>query len=129
VLARTSVLRHKVTGASLQTPVLVPSFSSKGFSKNSKGISEIGNVLKTTAEFLTDSFLISAYDVKHRHVPPPERLPCRPEIIFLDSGGYEISGEGDFSAVAEPKRTGGLWTEKDLASVRWPHMEPYDIGF
>jgi len=122
VLARTSVLRHKVTGANLRTPLLVPSFSSKGFSKDSNGISEIGKVLETTAEFLTDSCLISAYDVKHGHVPPPENLPCRPEIIFLDSGGYEISGERDFSAVEEPKRPGGQWTEKDLISVLdgWP---------
>lgn len=120
--ARTSVLRHKVTGASLPTPLLVPSFSSKGFSKDLKGTSEIGKILETTAEFLTDSFLISAYDVKHGHVPQPDKLPCRPEIIFLDSGGYEISGERDFSAVEEPKRTGGQWTEKDLVSVldTWP---------
>src|SRR5713101_5974784 len=103
MLARTSVLRHKVTGATLRTPLLVPSFSSKGFSRDSKGTSEIGKILETTAEFLTDSFLISAYDVKHCHVPLPLMLPCRPEIIFLDSGGYEISGERDFSAVEEPK--------------------------
>jgi hypothetical protein len=101
---------------------LVPSFSSKGFSRDSSGTSEIGKILETTAEFITDSFLVSAYDVKHGHVPPPLKLPCRPEIIFLDSGGYEISGERDFSAVEEPKPPGGHWGINDLVSVldAWP---------
>lgn len=122
MLARTSFLRHRTSGISIQTPLLVPSFSSKGFSRDSAGLSEIGKILETTAEFITDSFLVSAYDVKHGHVPTPDRLPCRPELIFLDSGGYEISAERDFSAVEEPRLPSIGWSVSDLLSVHdaWP---------
>jgi queuine/archaeosine tRNA-ribosyltransferase len=117
MLARTSMLRHKVTGATFQTPLLVPSFSSKGFGHDPDGVSEIGKILETTAEFLTDSYLISAYDLKRGHLPPIAKLPCRPDILFLDSGGYEVSRERDFSAVEEQQPENETWTVKDLLSV------------
>ena len=63
-LCRTSTIRHKSSGVRLRTPLLIPSFSSKGFARSkSDGKSEIGGILATANEFLTEAYLISAYDI------------------------------------------------------------------
>ena len=87
MLIRTSTIRHRPSGVSLQTPLLIPSFSSKGFARSkSEGRSEIHGILTYSTEFLTDTYLVSAYDIFYGHVPAPAELP-RPELIFVDSGG------------------------------------------
>ena len=60
MLCRTSTIQHKDSGVSLTTPLLIPSFSSKGFARSKRdGKSEIGKILKTMDEFLTEIFLRS----------------------------------------------------------------------
>jgi hypothetical protein len=123
VLARTSTIRHKASGVSLQTPLLIPSFSSKGFAKSKKGgKSEIGKILKAAGEFLTEAYLISAYDIYYEHVPRPLDLPFTPELIFLDSGGYEISTDRDYSSVIDPLPAPDPWDSEKWRSVldAWP---------
>ena len=71
-------VRGEVIG--VRTPLLVPSFSSKA-------ASDIGAVFDFVQDEITDSLLISAYDLSHKHIPhPPDGLA---EVLFLDSGGYE----------------------------------------
>jgi hypothetical protein len=60
------------------TPVLVPSFSSKGFP-------DLGQVWKDTHSYISEAALISCYDIYYGHITPFEG----PDILFLDSGGYE----------------------------------------
>ncbi len=57
MLARSTKIVHKYSGTTLETPILVPSFSSKGFAKGKDGKSEIGNALKFASEFITKSYL------------------------------------------------------------------------
>ena len=127
MLARSSTIRHKGSGVALQTPLLVPSFSSKGFAKlKDNGQSEIGKILTASGEFLTESYLISAYDIHHSHVPGPMELPFRPEIIFLDSGGYEISTDRDYASVVDSLPAPGDWDLQRWESVvsSWPDELP-----
>jgi hypothetical protein len=127
VFARSSTIRHKASGVTLQTPLLIPSFSSKGFVRSKKDEkSEIGKILATSGEFLTETFLISAYDVFYRHIPLPRELPFTPELIFLDSGGYEISTDSDYSAVIDPLPAPNPWDLPSLQSVlsAWPDEIP-----
>jgi hypothetical protein len=130
VFARSSTIRHKASGVSLQTPLLIPSFSSKGFAR-SKGSekSEIGKILSISSEFLTETFLISAYDVFYGHIPLPRELPVVPELIFLDSGGYEISTDRDYSSVIDPLPAPEPWDLSRLQSVlsKWPDEIPLVI--
>src|SRR5260370_38149023 len=98
MLAKSSTVVHKASGVSVETPLLIPSFSSKGFS-GSGATSEVRQILGTAAEFLTTAYLISAYDIAKRHLPTPADLPSKPELIVVDSGGYEVSGDYDFSVV------------------------------
>ena len=96
MLARSNKITHPL-GGQFETPLLVPSFSSKGFSFKEDQVSEVVDILRLSQEFLTESMLISAYDVYHKHIPFSEEILCT-ELIILDSGGYETSEIYDLSA-------------------------------
>src|SRR5437016_3828271 len=125
MLARSSTIVHKASGVSFETPLLIPSFSSKGFSGTGPK-SEVRQILATAAEFLTTAYLISAYDIAKGHLPAAIDLPSKPELIVLDSGGYEISPDYDFSEVLRPPLPEQEWEVKDLVSVldKWPPEIP-----
>ena len=117
----------------MKTPLLIPSFSSKGFARSKKdGKSEIGEILKLASEFLTDVFLISAYDIFYEHLPHLPDLSHTPEMIFVDSGGYEISTDRDYFSVIDPLPHAEPWTIEDLKSVfdNWPeHLPAVFVSF
>ncbi|MFC1587483.1 hypothetical protein ACFL54_04150 [Planctomycetota bacterium] len=127
MLARTSKIRHRPSGVTLTTPLLIPSFSSKGFarSQNNKK-SEVIKILKTASEFITETCLISAYDIYYKHIPNAEKLPCNPTLLFLDSGGYEISRDRDYSSVIDPLPAPEPWSIKKWHSIvdSWPEELP-----
>lgn len=73
-------------GKPLVTPILLPSFSSKGFP-------ELKRIMKHLDEYISGPILISAYDICHHSI---KRIPFSPELLFIDSGGYECSKTTDF---------------------------------
>jgi hypothetical protein len=121
-ISRASNLTHPGTRLRIDMPLLVPSFSSKGFQIRADGTSEVQDVLKVSEEFITESYLISAYDIYHKHVPQPRDLPFRPSVIVLDSGGYEISKDRDLADVTDPLPGKKKWNTEMLGSVlkAWP---------
>jgi len=129
--ARKSAIRHP-SGVTLQTPLLVPSFSSKGFQFNKDGESEITIALEITSEVLYESMLVSAYDLFYGHIPRLTDLRGLPDVILLDSGGYETSDEHELSSVfrhAVPIRD---WDEPKLKMVldSWPpHVPAIFVNF
>jgi hypothetical protein len=92
----------------LRTPLLIPSFSSKGFS-------EMKKIIRVMTEFITEAILISAYDV-HYKLLIPKRLTF-PSAIFLDSGGYEARVEHDLSEAYGQDYKPKKWTVKDHREV------------
>lgn len=87
MLAREGVVEHG--GNQLfRTPLLVPSFSSKGFP-------DMRKIMSLMSEFITETTLVSAYDCHYGYCDP-KRLTF-PSVIFLDSGGYEARVEYDLS--------------------------------
>ena len=116
-LQRTSLVHHRGTGVKLRTPLLVPSFSSKGFKAT-----ELARIFESSGEFITETYLISAYDIAHQHLPKPRDLSFKPELLFLDSGGYEISKDQDLSAVEIPRTVPSSWTLQQLTEIldNWP---------
>jgi hypothetical protein len=115
-------------GRVLRTPLLVPSFSSKGFAfgrdEDGNIVSEAGYLLRTASEFLSDSVLVSAFDVHHGHIPPLAR-PIT-SITILDSGGYETSDVQDLSALRVDAASSLPW---DIETYRnfladWPDEIP-----
>lgn len=69
------------------TPMLVPSFSSKGFPK-------LRHIIQNCAPFIDAQVLVSAYDFAYGYLPEDLSFPS---LIFLDSGGYEARKECDLS--------------------------------
>ena len=127
MLARSSILRHESSGVDLQTPLLIPSFSSKGFARHKEdNKSEIRDILSAASEFITETYLISAYDIHHEHLPAARELPFLPEMIFLDSGGYEVSTDRDYSSVIDPLPCPESWDLGKWQSVvsSWPEEVP-----
>ena len=131
-LARTSQLRHRGLGITIETPLLVPSFSSKGFgvsrAREVGGVeterSEIAEILRVASEYLTDSMLLSAYDIHYEHVPLPAGAVT--DITIVDSGGYETSDLQDLSTTFIHAVAAKEWNEALHQEVlaRWPSHVP-----
>jgi hypothetical protein len=105
---RLSKFRHR-NGSAVDLPLLVPSFSSKGFGffteqsgKKTKTRSETSNALEACRDLLPESLLVSAYDLHHQFFKSPERTFRGRSLILLDSGGYELNPDFDSS---EPRVT------------------------
>lgn len=125
MLCRTSKLVHP-SGASLETPLLVPSFSSKAFGLGHKGRPEVVRVLDAAQEFITRTCLVSAYDIQYGYVPEPQNLALSVDLMFLDSGGYEVSDDHDLSAATKPVHRPEKWDAAKLQAIwdRWPDSLP-----
>jgi len=100
------------SGTALQTPLLVPSITSKGFLLRQDGISEAGTYLEVASNHLTEALLISAYDLHHGLLPQAAELftpdhwstlYATPSLLVIDSGGYEL---------------GDWWEDSDLVRER-----------
>jgi len=156
-LVRSSVLKHP-SGIEIKTPLLVPSFSSKGsifpkakakskkpkytfFQTNTKlpeeqnptsgKMSEVAVFLINALDTLTDSMLVSAYDIFHKHIPIPYENNT-PKIIFLDSGGYEIEDTFDYSTIIRRTVIANDWKEDHYLEVleAWPdHVPSVFVGY
>jgi hypothetical protein len=139
MLARTSIIKHPC-GLELQTPMLVSSFSSKGFlfvKENDKMKSQSVELLRETAEYLNETVLLSAYDLKY-FFPKPEKLRGYgffPQVVFLDSGGYETIDDYDFSESYKHPVMKRKWSPTLHMKVlnNWPKYYPaiiisYDNG-
>lgn len=125
MLARSTTIRHP-SGILLQTPILVPSFSSKGFKVKHKGLSEVRDLFVNTAEILTETMLVSAYDIYYRHIPSPRRFPLVPALTFVDSGGYETNADHDYSTVYHFPNKPRPWELRHLRKIldSWPERIP-----
>ena len=127
MLCKTSTIRHPSSDFELQTPLLIPSFSSKGFTgPPPNGASDLPKLFASAAEFLTDPYLVSAYDIFHGYLPSPSEFLYRPEVIFVDSGGYEASVHSGYSEVFRTSHNPKEWTLTDLTNVigNWPQDLP-----
>ncbi len=99
-----------------ETPLLLPSFSSKGFP-------EVRNIMKLMGEFITSPILISAYDVHYRLIPQNITFS---QLLFLDSGGYEARIEHDLSETYGKLHKPRPWNKRFHEGVlanwtsRWP---------
>jgi hypothetical protein len=126
VLCRTSKLIHPASGMCLRTPLLVPSFSSKAFGFSHDGQPEVRRVLDASREFITKTCLISAYDIYYQYIPSPEYLGITVDLMFLDSGGYEVSEDIDLSVVNKSVHRPKNWDSQKLNDIqsRWPAAIP-----
>lgn len=83
-----------------RTPLLVPSFSSKGFP-------DVIKIMGTTTEVIEGSMLVSAYDLYYDEIEKPFDYAS---LLFLDSGGYEASKDTDLSEIPGHEHLAKAWT-------------------
>lgn len=125
-LARKTEIDHPF-GIKIETPLLVPSFSSKGFGFGKSGKSErseVQEIYSVASEFLTETMLISSFDLHCRYLPMSERAIT--ELTFIDSGGYEISDYHDLSAAYRHPTEPQEWSVEMLKNIYsdWPDHIP-----
>jgi len=75
-------------GDKVETPILLPSFSSKGFP-------QLKSLMQLLSDWLSGPILLSAYDFEYSKINSGINLP--PQLLFIDSGGYECSSIVDFT--------------------------------
>lgn len=112
MLARRTKIYHQEQFVA-ETPLLIPSFSSKGFPDESK-------ILKFMSGFITSGILVSAYDLKYKKITQ-KRCSFAP-FVFLDSGGYEARVDYDLSEAYgkpyRPKKWNKVLHERQLKAWR-----------
>lgn len=100
----------------VSTPLLLPSFSSKGFPK-------VASTLKAMEEYISEEVLISAYDLHYASIKPPFDFAS---TIFVDSGGYEASKDSELSETYEADHLVKEWTPEMYARLvaGWSSTSP-----
>ncbi|MGG1678743.1 hypothetical protein ACIFOT_23930 [Neobacillus sp. NRS-1170] len=114
------------------TPILVPSFSSKGFPH----VKELHNYLKGK---LTEVSLISSYDLHYGYLDPDQIYES--DILIVDSGGYERNKEHDISDIYNSLYIAKEWNESlyenqvgmlhpftDILLVNYDYQEGYPLN-
>lgn len=91
------------------TPLLVPSFSSRGFA-------DLPEMHRQLGEHTTDSSLVSAYDIYLGHLNS-DSIYCS-DVLFIDSGGFETGSNSDLSDLyGQSGRASSGWSEELHAKV------------
>ncbi len=122
MLKRERVLSRPLGGA-VDLPLLVPSFSSKGFPFFEKGprnrirkYSQVTNALENLSSFISESIMVSAYDLFHNHFRRPITHLKNISLVFIDSGFYELSPTFDSSEPKTFPHNAKDFTEEDYDS-------------
>jgi len=90
------------------TPVVVPSFSSRGFPC-------IRDIYNDTKRYLGIASLVSAYDIYYSNVAQDEIYAS--DILFIDSGGYEAKPVPDLTEAYIDERLSKGWSTEHYESV------------
>lgn len=120
---RTNILKHPL-GIEISTPLLIPSYSSKGFAMHD-GKSELCNIMIFTKEFIYEAQLLSAYDIYYQHML--DAIELNPtQLTIIDSGGYETSNNFDLSETRKYDRSKKDWSEELFNEVldNWTEVYP-----
>ena len=82
-------------------PLLIPSFSSKGNllipCQDGKYVSDNYDLLQVLDVRVSNSYLVSAYDIFYGYMPQDPKEWPNTDYLFIDSGGYEIGGYTKYS--------------------------------
>jgi hypothetical protein len=85
-----------------RTPLLVPSFSSKGFP-------DVRKIIEYSSEIIEGPMLVSAYDLHYKEIEPPFDFAS---LLFLDSGGYEVSKDAELSDFGDKEYVPKEWSQE-----------------
>ena len=106
--ASESCKRRTIPVAEARTPLLVPSFSSRGFP-------DVAGIHLNTRDEVFEASLVSAYDIGHGLLEGQD-IYCS-DVLFVDSGGYEAKLTYDPGEVYNDDRRGRPWSLEDYRAV------------
>lgn len=125
-LARSSDLEI-APGRIVQTPVLVPSLSSKGFAPveiDERAVPAPAAYLELLGTALTEALLISSFDIHHKQLERDGLVAnfsaspyARPGLLIVDSGWYEARLWADVGEPYEDARQARPWSYEDFEGV------------
>lgn len=107
----------KLNGKEIErTPLLIPSFSSKGFP-------DVDKIIRYSSELIDGATLVSAYDLHYKKIAPPFEFAS---VVFLDSGGYEASRDTDLSDFGDNEHVPQPWSQDrhEAELVKWQPSVP-----
>lgn len=99
---------RKIARLGVHTPLVVPSFSSRGFP-------EVGQLLALLRDDLYGVCLLSAFDVARQHVQIA--LPDIADVLVLDSGVYETTAMMVAADLHAPPPSGSNWSRADYRAT------------
>lgn len=100
--------RRKLNTHDIVTPLLIPSFSSKGFPN-------LNDIWQYMNPYLPDVILLSCYDIHYGLIEYSDVA----NLIILDSGGYETNIDIDLSSVDQSVHRPNQWDKgKYLDTLR-----------
>lgn len=91
-----------------ETPLLIPSFSSRGF----PDVSKIIDALRVN---VSEMCLVSAFDLAHGYAPVD--FETLADIIIIDSGMYEVAPSAVAADVYLPEASDRKWTREEYSSL------------
>ena len=125
-LARSSDV-EVAPGRVVQTPVLVPSLSSKGFAPveiEERAVPAPAAYLELLGTALTDGLLISSFDIHYGQLERDGLVAnfstspyARPALLIVDSGWYEARLWADVGEPYEDAREAQPWHYEDFEAV------------
>jgi len=83
------------------TPLLVPSFSSRGFP-------DLTGIHDFLSPFITDVSLVSAFDIHNGYLEPDNIYAS--DVVIIDSGGYEVKPVNDPLEAYYDERSANNWS-------------------
>lgn len=89
-------------------PLLVPSFSSRGFPS-------IGKIHSSLTTYLSQSTLISAYDIYYNYLNIDDIY--KSDLLIIDSGGYEAKIVQDPLEAYHDERNAKKWNEEFYTNI------------
>lgn len=100
----------------IRTPLLLPSFSSKGFP-------EVQEIIEATSEVIDGECLVSAYDIHYQAIKGPFDFA---QSIFVDSGGYEAGKDVELSDLGTTDHRPASWSKEQFNAViaAWDSRRP-----
>ena len=100
--------RRRIKTHDITTPLLVPSFSSKGFPN-------LKVIWKYLNPYLPNTILVSCYDIYHNLI----ELKDDANLVFLDSGGYETNVDTDLPNIDQRLHQPRQWNkDKHFETLR-----------
>lgn len=88
-------------GGIIETPLLLPSFSSRGFP-------DIKAIMKGLSEVIRGPALVSAYDIKHGLIS--SKFSFIYPLVFVDSGGYECLNSSEIIGHDKSELKARFWS-------------------